>query len=108
MKQLPHWFDILKKLKLEKKMLPRDVRTQWNSTFKMLNSANEYKSAIDSLTGNRAMGMRKCELSEEEFGIAEELRDVLRVSHKHQPNPVPHSGDGQWPSVPHRIGSFQR
>lgn len=26
-KRLPHWFDILKKLKLNKKTLPRDVRT---------------------------------------------------------------------------------
>ena len=62
-KRLPHWFDILKRLKLDKKTLPRDVRTQWNSTFKMLNSANEYRVAIDSLTSNRAMGMRKCELT---------------------------------------------
>lgn len=54
----------------------------------MLDSANEYQAAIDSLTSNKAMGMRKCELSEEEFGIAEELRDVLRVSHKHRPNPA--------------------
>src|ERR1700726_50431 len=79
-KQLPNWFDILKKLKLNKKTLPQDVRTRWNSTFKMLDSANEYKAAIDLLTSNRAMGMHKCELREEEFGIGEELQDVLRVS----------------------------
>ena len=86
-KRLLHWFDILKKLKLDKKTLPRDVRTRWNSTFKMLNSANEHRAAIDSLTGNRAMGMRKCELTEEEFGIVEELRDILHVSHRHKPQP---------------------
>ena len=30
------------------------------------------------------MGMRKCELTEEEFGIVEELRDILHVSPRHE------------------------
>jgi hypothetical protein len=38
---LPKWFEILNDLVLESNMMPRDVRTRWNSTFDMLNFAVE-------------------------------------------------------------------
>jgi hypothetical protein len=79
-KRLPEWYRILEKLKLAKKTLPRDVPTRWNSTFRMLNTANEYRSAVDKLTSNRLMGLHKCEMTDDEFAINEELRDVLLVS----------------------------
>lgn len=79
-KRLPEWYHILETLKLAKKTLPRDVTTRWNSTFKMLNTANEYRTAVDKLTANRLMGLRKCEMTDDEFAISKELRDVLLVS----------------------------
>ena len=53
--------------------MPRDVRTQWNSTYSMLAFAVEYKAAIDEITGDRTMQLWMYELSEEEWVIAEQL-----------------------------------
>jgi len=60
--------------------LPRDVKTRWNSTYNLLRAAYEYRKAIDMLTSNREMDLRKQELSSDEFEVTKELRDVMRVS----------------------------
>lgn len=77
---LPAWKRVLKELKLEERQLPRDVRTRWNSTYQMLSMAIKYRAAVDKMTGSRDLGLRKYELSEEEWGIAQQLRDVLKVN----------------------------
>lgn len=59
--------------------MPRDVSTWWNSTFDMINFAVEYRLALDEITGERDMKLRKYELSEAEWGIASQLRDTLKV-----------------------------
>jgi hypothetical protein len=60
--------------------MPRDVSTRWNSTFDMIDFAVDYREAIDSITGNRDMNMRKLEMDEKEWDmIATELRDTLKV-----------------------------
>ena len=60
--------------------MPRDVSTQWNSTFDMLDFALQYRKAIDTISADREMGLRQFELSEKEWNIASQLRDVLKVS----------------------------
>lgn len=45
----------------------------------MLSVAVKYKAAIDQMTGSRELGLRKYELSEDEWAIATQLRDVLKV-----------------------------
>ena len=77
---LPKWFLILKELRLDSAMMPRDVRTRWNSTYDMLVFAVKYREALDAITGDRDMKLRKYELSEEDWTVATQLCDVLKVS----------------------------
>jgi hypothetical protein len=60
-------------------MMPRDVTTRWNSTFDMLDFALEHITAINVITADRDMKLRKYELSEGDWTIARHLRDVLKV-----------------------------
>lgn len=76
---LPAWYDLLKELGLPKRTLPRDVRTRWNSTFRMLDVALQYQKAIERMTGDLDKGFRELELTREEWEIAKHLRDVLKV-----------------------------
>ena len=59
--------------------MPRDIQTRWNSTYDMLEFAISYQEAIDSITANREMKLRQFEISEAEWEIATQLRDVLKV-----------------------------
>jgi hypothetical protein len=64
---------------LRQRMMPRDVATRWNSTYDMLEFAIEYREALESITGNQRMKLRQYELTEEDWKIATQLRDVLKV-----------------------------
>ena len=46
----------------------------------MLTFAAQYRSAIDTMTAARDLGLRKYELDQAEWKIVGELRDVLKVS----------------------------
>jgi hypothetical protein len=60
-------------------MMPRDVTTRWNSTYDMLDFAIEYRAALDIMTADRDMNLRKFELSKKEWDMVTELCEVLRV-----------------------------
>ena len=79
---LPQWFTTLEELVLNQRMMPRDVTTRWNSTFDMLDFAVEYREALDSMTGNQRMKLRQYELTEEDWEITTQLRDVLKVRYQ--------------------------
>ena len=66
-------------------MMPRDVRTRWNSTFDMLRFAYTYRDAIDKLTGERALKLRAYEVGEGEWEIVRQLRSILKVSNYKRP-----------------------
>ena len=76
---LPRWFSILRDLNTAEKMMPCDVSTRWNSTFDMLDFAVEHITAINTITADRDMRLRQYELSESDWDIARQLRDVLKV-----------------------------
>jgi hypothetical protein len=60
--------------------MPRDVSTRWNSTYDMLDFSIKYKAAIVNLTSERKNNLRQYELVEEEWKIAEELAETLKVT----------------------------
>ena len=76
---LPAWKESLELLKLVIRIMPRDVSTRWNSTYDMLDFAIRYQKAIKSITSDRKNDLRQFEMSEEEWAIADELREVLKV-----------------------------
>ena len=63
---LPAWTQILVAKKKKFRKIPRDVSTRWNSTYVVLEFADEYQEAIDDLTATNKE-LRKFELSEEEW-----------------------------------------
>ncbi|KAL1733409.1 hypothetical protein EV714DRAFT_204398, partial [Schizophyllum commune] len=76
---LPAWKEILEKLSMKIKLLPRDVRTRWNSTFDMLASALEHRDAIEQMFRKDSIlsEIEPFELSRHEWRCAEQLRDAL-------------------------------
>jgi hypothetical protein len=76
---LPQWFSVLRELNITERMMPRDVKTRWNSTFDMLDFAVEHIMAIDTVTADRDMKLRQYELSEDDWDMARQLRDILKV-----------------------------
>ena len=76
---LPAWRRYCKELKLKPRILPRDVVTRWNSTYYMLSFAVKYRSAIDAMTADKSLKLRRFELETEEWSIAEDLVSVLLV-----------------------------
>ncbi|KAF5324406.1 hypothetical protein D9619_011183 [Psilocybe cf. subviscida] len=76
---LPRWFALLEELKLRSRIMPHDVAMRWNSTFDMLIFALKYRKAIDVITQEREMNLRKYELTDEEWETAGQLKRVLKI-----------------------------
>ena len=63
-------------------LMPRDVATRWNSTLGLLDYALKHRRAVDLVTQRRELGLRKYELTDNEWEIVEQLRNVLKVRKK--------------------------
>lgn len=61
------------------RLIPRDVRTRWNSTYDMLVAGIQFREAIDDITANKSLKLRKYELDDEDWEILGDLARVLRV-----------------------------
>ena len=70
---LPAWKACLEELERAVRIMPRDVRTRWNSTYDMLQFALEYKDAVKMVTSDLSNNLQKYELDNEEWVIAKEL-----------------------------------
>ena len=76
---LPAWKEKCQELKLGERVIPRDVRTRWNSTYDMLDIAVKYREAVDAMCADRKSKLRRYELQEREWKLASQLVDVLKV-----------------------------
>jgi hypothetical protein len=76
---LPAWWRICNEKSLKPNLIPRDVATRWNSTYDMLRFAIKYQVAIDSITADKALKLRKFELDNTEWKIVQDLVSVLEV-----------------------------
>jgi hypothetical protein len=65
------------------KIMPRDVSMRWNLTYDMLVFAVKYQPVLKSLTSELNNNLCEFELSDEEWVIATQLRDTLKVSDSH-------------------------
>lgn len=60
-------------------MMPHDVSMRWNPTFDMLEFVIEYHNALNMMTDDRDMNLRKFELNRKEWEMASELCKALQV-----------------------------
>ena len=83
--RMPNSFEVANRVRcfkefgLKSRILSRDVVTRWNSTYYMLSFAIKYRAAIDAMTADKSLKLRKFELETEEWAIAEDLVSVLLV-----------------------------
>ena len=63
---LPKWYEVLETQALKPCIMPRDVSRRWNLTYDMVQFATDYCAALDIMTADRDMNLRKFELSEKE------------------------------------------
>lgn len=54
---------------LSPRLIPRDVVTQWNSTYDMMIMATAYAKVIDDITADKDLRLRPLELSHTEWDI---------------------------------------
>jgi hypothetical protein len=60
-------------------IMPRDVKTRWNSTYDMLEFAIEYRLPLDRITDECSSNLQDYDMDKKEWKLAGELRDILKV-----------------------------
>jgi hypothetical protein len=63
---LPAWKRTCLTYKLPEQLILRYVSTRWNSTFDILLFAVKYRGAVDAITAEKSLKLRKFELDEQE------------------------------------------
>ena len=76
---LPAWQHTCKDKHLKPNLIPRDVSTQWNSTYDMLLFAIKYHDVIDTVTADKSLKLWKYELDNDDWKIIQDLVSVLEV-----------------------------
>ena len=66
--------------------MPRDVTMRWNLTYDMLAFTVKYRNALDKMTSDRKNDLCKYEMDDNDWKLAEQLRNVLKVSLYHVSN----------------------
>ncbi|KAH9971608.1 hypothetical protein BGW80DRAFT_1174487 [Lactifluus volemus] len=85
---LPEWRKTIKQLAtdaddpkkaLADRIMPHDVATHWNSTYDMLKFAKSYQDPINQMTDSRSLKLRYCMITESEWELVKQLRDILKT-----------------------------
>ncbi|KAJ6563842.1 hypothetical protein B0H19DRAFT_846669, partial [Mycena capillaripes] len=79
-KALPAWRAACGTKNMAVRLLPRDVRTRWNSTYDMLVVAVQYKEVVNAVTADRNLPLRKYELSDTDWIIVEDMVYTLEAT----------------------------
>ncbi|KAJ7366197.1 hypothetical protein DFH08DRAFT_678380, partial [Mycena albidolilacea] len=77
-KGLPAWCKACKRHGMRVRLIPRDVRTRWNSVYDMLSVALMYKDIINDFTSDRDLGYGKYNLSNAQWTLVEDMLHVLK------------------------------
>lgn len=59
--------------------MPHDISTHWNSTYNMLWYTLAHQDAINIVTQQQDLGLQKFKLDDNEWEIAQQLCDILKV-----------------------------
>ena len=77
------WHHICVEKNLKPNLIPQDIATQWNSTYDMLHFAIKYWDAIDGVTVDKSLKMRKFKLDNDDWTFVEDLVSMLEVCLPH-------------------------
>ena len=80
---LPAWHHICCEQHLKEQLIPCDVVMHWNSTYNMLKFMLAYWLAIDKITADKCLKLRKYKLDNDNWAIVEDLVSVLEVRQSH-------------------------
>ncbi|KAJ3746924.1 hypothetical protein EV360DRAFT_57277, partial [Lentinula raphanica] len=76
---LPRWREQVAGTEFEGQVLPRDVATQWNSTFDMLAAFLRMREPVNKFLDRSSNGLAEYALDDEEWKAIEGLVSVLRI-----------------------------
>jgi hypothetical protein len=74
------WRCTCSELNLKKRLIPCDIVTRWNSTYDMMRFVLTYWKAIDQITADKVLKLRRYKLDNDDWSIIEDLVSVLEVN----------------------------
>jgi len=77
---LPAWKSMLEELKQMISIMLHNIITWWNLTYDLLEYALKHQRAMDKMTQDQALDLRKFDLGDHEWELIEQLRNMLKVS----------------------------
>ncbi|KAJ7142448.1 hypothetical protein C8R44DRAFT_590417, partial [Mycena epipterygia] len=76
---LPAWLRKCDENGMRRRLIPRDVRTRWNSLYDMLVFVLTYKKVINDFTGDRNLGYCAYDLTDLQWGLVGDMVHVLKA-----------------------------
>ena len=76
---LPIWHHTCSELNLKKRLIPHDIVTRWNLTYDMMCFTLTYQQAVNQITADKSLKLRRFELDNDNWVIVSDLVSVLEV-----------------------------